>query len=110
MKYWTTYDGRQIKYREIETPHLINIIRDGYRNPNLKREATKRGLPYPPLEKHDYFDLVIFVESISSCAIEGIKNPSTDRIIKLFEAGETEEAFGLMCVLLNRQEYDDFKK
>ena len=107
MKYWTTADGKQIKYKDLEDSHLRNIIRDGYRNPLLVKEAKKRGVPTPKTVKPDIMSLVMFNEACHSCGIEGIKSPTTDAFVKAFEGGKMEKAVSIYCVLHNRNNFDN---
>lgn len=71
--FWTTAEGKKIQYRDLSGDHLKNIIKDGYRNENIRKEAKKRGFSVPelPVESMTYKELSMYLESFASCAIEG---------------------------------------
>lgn len=73
--YWTTADGQQIAYDELSDDHLKNIIKDGYRNAYIKKEAKRRKFTVPerPIDKLSLIRLFMYVEAFASCAIEGNK-------------------------------------
>ena len=83
--YWTTAEGKQIPYPELETPHLLNIIKDGYRNPKILEEANRRGfnVPIRPVDKLSMGDHFIWLESFNSCAMSG--NKFAERMAKLHD-------------------------
>ena len=73
--YWTTADGKEVAYRDLTDDHLKNIIKDGYRNQNLIYEAQRRNIPVPTrkVDELTYQEIINWVESFCSCAIEGNK-------------------------------------
>lgn len=73
MNYWTTADGKKLKYKDLSDDHLKNILKDGYRNPHIRKEAKRRGFKVPerPIEKLTPNELAMWLESFASCAIEG---------------------------------------
>ena len=70
---WTTADGRQIPYPELEEDHLEAIINDGYRNVFLIEKCDKRGISLPDRRVDLLTDAEImsYVESFASCALAG---------------------------------------
>lgn len=103
---WTTADGRATKVVDLETSHLRNIIRDGYRNKDLIAEAKKRGIPVPDVEHISFADLMMMKEAVASCAIEGIESPLTDAIVKMIDDGAYEKAAAHLSVLRARNAFD----
>ena len=73
--YWTTADGRQINYEDLDDNHLKNIIADGYRNPKIILEAQKRNFDVPAraIDEATDEEVAIYVASFASCAISGNK-------------------------------------
>ena len=86
--YWTTANGKKIKYRNLPDAHLKNIIKDGYRNPHIICEAEKRKFKIPerPIDRMSFMELwqreALFLEACASCAIEG--NAYGDLVTKLY--------------------------
>ena len=72
-KCWTTADGLDIPYSVLTDDHLENIIKDGYRNKQLEEEAERRNFDYParPVSQLKPREVFGWIESLSSCAIEG---------------------------------------
>lgn len=90
---WKTADGRRVAYSDLTDDHLINIIRDGYRNSHLRREAAKRGISVPvrPVEKLTTPDLLMWIETFSSVSLSG--NKSAKAMLKLWNDGEPDPSF-----------------
>jgi hypothetical protein len=74
-KYWTTAKGEKYAYQDLADIHLKNIIKDGYRNKYIIDEAKRRGFKIParPVDKLNFIEVAMWVESFASCAIEGNK-------------------------------------
>lgn len=93
--YWTTSDGDKVSYSHMGDAHLKNIIKDGYRNPYIRKEAFKRGFSIPDraIDKLSPKELLLqsslFLESCSSCAIEG--NELGKKILTIYKTDH--EAF-----------------
>lgn len=92
--YWTTADGKKIEYKDLTDDHLKNIIRDGYRNNQIYMESIRRGFDIPTrmVDNMKYSELMTWLESFASCAIEGnvfganmTKLWSDDKPLFLFE-------------------------
>src|ERR1017187_6028198 len=88
---WGTADGRRLKPSEIADAHLKNIIKDGYRHPALVAEAKRRKfvVPMRPVDGLTYLQLMMYVESFASCAIEG--NQLGDKMMKLYNSKEPRD-------------------
>ena len=82
--YWISGD-RKIPYRKLADDHLKNIIKDWYRNPNLITECKRRGfnVPIRPVDSLTFSELNIWIESFTSCAIEG--NLAAERMLRLYD-------------------------
>jgi hypothetical protein len=105
--YWTDRDGKKVLVSDLSDRHFRNIIRDGYRNPRLRKEAIKRGLNAPEIRIVDINALFIHKEAVYSCAIEGIGKPEDDIILKLWREKDAFEALKALQVLQNRMDFDD---
>lgn len=83
---WTTADGEEIEYKDLTDDHLKNIIKDGYRNNHIYIEAKNRkfNIPDRPVDKLYFSELMSWVESFASCAIEG--NVFGTRMMKLWNS------------------------
>jgi|ERR1700722_974899 len=88
---WGTRDGRRLKPSEITDDHLKNIIKDGYRHPALVAEAKRRkfAVPVRPVDNLTFSQLMIYIESFASCAIEG--NQLGAKMLKLYESKEPRD-------------------
>ncbi len=75
MATWKTKTDEEILYENLTDVHLKNIIKDGYRNQYLIEEAQKRNIPVPvrKIDELKYIDILQWIESFASCAIEGNK-------------------------------------
>lgn len=71
--FWTTAEGEQIEYSKLSNDHLKNIIKDGYRNPHLIKEARLRGFDLPDriVDEMSVGDHLLMLESLASNAISG---------------------------------------
>jgi len=100
-EFWTDSHGIQIAYNKLVDSHLLAIIKDGYRNPNLKKEAKRRGFDYPKrlIDEMHPDDLApkitSYIEALASCAIEG--NEQAEHILWL--CSNNFEAF---MIIFNR--------
>ena len=90
---WKTADGRKVAYSDLTDDHLTNIIRDGYRNSHIRREAAKRGLSVPvrPVDKLKMADLMMWIETFYSVSLSG--NKSAKAMLKLWNDGEPDPNF-----------------
>lgn len=90
---WKTADGRKVAYSDLTDEHLTNIIRDGYRNSHIRREAAKRGLSVPvrPVDKLKMADLMMWIETFHSVSLNG--NASAEAMLKLWNDGEPDPNF-----------------
>lgn len=86
--YWTTASGEKIPYDQLSDEHLKNIIRDGYRNPNILLEAKNRGfiVPKRPVDKLNYLEIMQYVEIFASCALAG--NEYAEKMFYMWDKGE----------------------
>jgi hypothetical protein len=82
--YWTTSSGEKIPYEDLSDAHLKNIIKDGYRNHDLRAEAKRRGFKVPsrPIDKLSIPKLFTYVEAFASTALAG--NEYASKISPLF--------------------------
>jgi len=85
LPYWTTAKGKKIKYSDLTDSHLQNILRDGYRNTQLIKEAKKRNIRVPirAIDELSFAELMSWIESISSCALSG--NAFAEEMSKLYK-------------------------
>jgi hypothetical protein len=76
--YWTTASGEKIPYEQLSDEHLKNIIKDGYRNPNIFNEAKHRGFRVPTrkVDKLKIVELFTWVEAFASSALSGCEYAS----------------------------------
>ena len=106
--YWTTREGEKITYDKLSDAHLKNIIKDGYRNPDIIAEAKARKFKIPtrPVDKLDPFKIMAWVESFNSCAIFG-----NELAIKMSELLDKNPALFLLNlnVILEQIEKEDKK-
>lgn len=109
---WTTADGKKIEYKDLSDDHLRNIIRDGYRNPHIRREAKRRKFEVPdrPVDKLSYGDLLMWVESFGSTALSG--NKFSKQMLKLWNDGYPDPSFylNLNAMLVAQAEREKSKK
>ena len=107
--YWTTSDGRQIKYKDLTDDHLKNLIKDGYRNTLIEEEANKSGFEVPELEIDKLSDkeILIWVESSASNAISG--NRFAEIMIGYWRTNPQSFFFHLNQLLTRRKELNNIE-
>lgn len=90
---WTTAQGEKIPYEKLEKKHLQNILKDGYRNPHLIAEATRRKMKIPrrPIDDLSFFDLMMLIESFASNALEG--NEVGEKFMELYEKPDKSDFY-----------------
>ncbi len=99
--FWTS-GNRKIPYSQLETVHLKNIIKDGYRNPHLRLEAAKRKIKVPVrlVDKLTFPEFTIYLESFASCALSG--NKMAEEMMRLYHENEAVFYFELNRFLENK--------
>lgn len=90
---WLTADGRKIAYGDLTDDHLTNIIRDGYRNSHIRREAAKRGISVPvrAVDKLTMPDLMMWIETFRSVSLSG--NQAAKAMLKMWNDGKPDPNF-----------------
>jgi hypothetical protein len=98
--YWTTVNGKQISYQELEDSHLQNIINDGYRNPKIIKEAERRGFEVPnrKVDQLSFTEWYTYLEAMASCALSG--NELAQTFMDNWNAGNVEKAKLLLNIVL----------
>lgn len=98
-------NGKRIPYNELTDDHLKNIIKDGYRNPHLQREAAIREMEYPEREVDkllkDPADFMLLLESLYSSALAG--NKVADKLLNLYEEQKIHEFYYHVNKLLEKR-------
>jgi len=102
--HWGSLGGRKTLYPDLTDGHLKNIIKDGYRNPHIIEEAKARGFDVPerPIDKLSFKEVMMWVESYASCAIEG--NVLAERMSKLWDKDRAAFMFQLNSLLVLQEE------
>jgi len=109
FKHWHTTDGKKILVKDLSKKHFYCIIRDGYSNPELRKEAKKRGINVPKKRDISFQDLFIHKEAVHSCALEGIGNPENDPVLKAWKKNSVL-ALETLRLITNRTEFDLINK
>ncbi len=104
---WTTADGRNILYKDITKEHLSNIIKDGYRNPDIIKEAKRRRMKVPvrPVDLLSIHEVMMWLESFASCALEG--NQLGEEMIALWDKNTNLFLLRLNQLLIHNERNKD---
>ena len=75
MKTWRTKEGKEIPYNKLTNDQLKNIIKDGFRNDEIKREAKLRKIRIPKraIDTSTTKEIAKYVEDFAVFALEGNK-------------------------------------
>jgi hypothetical protein len=95
---WTTAKREKIPYAKLTDSHLKNILKDGYRNLHLLREAARRKMTVPEraIDRLTEKEMYMWIESFSSCALAG--NAWAEHMLHLWETDKAK-----FMLLLNKQ-------